>query len=367
MVLRQLERHPLKAGLSIVGIAMAVAVLVMGRFLDDALDYMIQFGFYTQQRQDVMVSFVEPASAGALFEVSRLPGVIRAEPMRGVAVKIRHGPRSRRTAITAIAGGATLFRVIDESMLPVPLPPEGIVVSDKLAEVLNVVPGDVVRVEVMEGRRPVADVRVAGVVREFAGTNVYMHLQALRRILREDDTISGAALHVDGRRIAEFYRQVKQTPRIAAVNAKAASVRSFNETQAENQRQIQFFNVLFACVIAAGVVYNTARISLSERSRELATLRVIGFTRGEISSILLGELAVLTAAALPVGMVLGYAFAWLATLAFTSESFRIPLVVTSRSYGFAAIIVIGAAIASGLLVRRRLDHLDLVAVLKSKE
>src|SRR5262249_14507803 len=161
---------------------------------------------------------------------------------------------------------------------------------------------------------------------------------------------SGAALQVDARRMPELYRALKQTPRVAGVTAKEATVESFNKTQGDNQRTIQFFNVLFACIIAAGVVYNTAGVSLSDRSRELATLRVIGFTRGEISAILLGELAVLTLAAMPVGMVLGYGFAWLATLAFNSEMFRIPLVITSRTYGFAALIVIAAAVASGLLV-----------------
>jgi putative ABC transport system permease protein len=208
---------------------------------------------------------------------------------------------------------------------------------------------------------------VVGLVEEYAGLIAYMNIEALDRTIKEGDTITGAFLAVDGKYIDELYRTLKETPAVAAVTVKEASVKSFNDTQAENQRKIQFFNVIFACIIAAGVVYNTARISLSERSRELATLRVIGFTRGEISAILLGELAVLVLFALPIGMLMGYFFAGLATLAFQSESFRIPLVVTTKTYGFAALIVIIAAIVSGLAVRRRLDHLDLVAVLKSKE
>jgi putative ABC transport system permease protein len=368
MVLRNIERRPLKAALSVLGIAMGVAVLVAGQFIEDALDYMIQFGFFAQQRQDVMVNFVEPASAGALYELSRLPGVIRAEPMRSVAVRVRSGSISRRVGITGLSGSASLFRALDDrNWLPVPMPEEGLILSEKLAEVLGLVPGQRIWVEVMEGRRPVAQLAVSGLVREFSGTNIYMHKNALHRLMREGDSLSGAVLHVEGRRMPDLYRQLKQTARVAGVSAKESSVRSFNETQGKNQRTIKFFNVMFACVIAAGVVYNTARISLSERSRELATLRVIGFTRGEISAILLGELAVLTIAALPLGMLLGYGFAWLATFAFNSEMFRIPLVVSRHTYGFACTMVIAAAVCSGLLVRRQLDHLDLVAVLKSKE
>lgn len=367
MIMRELERRPIKASMSILGISMAVAVLVMGRFLDDALDYMITFGFYTQQRQDVTVAFVEPATLGAFYEIARLPGVLKAEPIRGVSVRLRNGNHMRRTGITGLRSNAELMRVIDDKMLPVELPPDGLLLTDKLAEVLNVAPGEKLWVEIMERERPVLQLTVVGTNKEYAGTSAYMNIDALRRLMKEDDVLTGAALSVDHAKIDELYRALKQTPRVASVTVKEASVQTFNETQAENQRTIQFFNVIFACIIAAGVVYNTARISLSERSRELATLRVIGFTRREISSILLGELALLTLLALPIGMALGWCFAYLATLAFNSEMFRIPLVVSRQTYGFAASIVIVAAIVSGLAVRRRLDHLDLVSVLKSKE
>jgi putative ABC transport system permease protein len=328
---------------------------------------MITFGFYTQQRQDVMVSFVEPASLDAFYELTRLPGVLKAEPMRGVAVRLRNGNIVRRVGISGLKPDAQLMRVINEDRNVAQLPRDGLVLTDKLAEVMNVRPGEKLWVEIMEEERPVLQVPVVGTIKEYAGTNVYMNIDALRRLMKEDDVLTGAVLQVDHARLDDLYRTLKQTPRVASVTVKEASVKTFNETQAENQRQIQFFNVIFAIIIAAGVVYNTARISLSERSRELATLRVIGFTRGEISSILLGELALLTLVALPIGMVLGWCFAYLATLAFNSEMFRIPLVVSRQTYGFAATIVIIAAIASGLAVRRRLDHLDLVAVLKSKE
>lgn len=367
MIMRQLERRPIKASMSIVGISMAVAVLVMGQFLEDALDEMINFGFYTQQRQDVMVTFVEPTTLGAFYELTRLPGVLKAEPMRGVAVRLRSGHHVRRVGITGIQNHAELFRAIDDDRNQIEPPPDGLLLTDKLAEVLEVVPGESVWVEVMEAERPTVQLTLAGTVKEYAGTNAYMHIDALRRLMKEDDVLTGASLLVDESRVDELYRTLKETPRVASVTVKEASVKTFNETQAQNQRNIQFFNVIFACIIAAGVVYNTARISLSERSRELATLRVIGFTRREISSILLGELALLTLVALPIGMALGWCFAYLATLAFNSEMFRIPLVVSRQTYGFAVTVVIIAAIVSGLAVRRRLDHLDLVAVLKSKE
>ena len=145
------------------------------------------------------------------------------------------------------------------------------------------------------------------------------------------------------------------------------TVESFMDTVAENMLTMRSFNILFAVVIAVGVVYNSARISLSERSRELATLRVIGFSKAEVSTILLGELGVLTIVAIPVGMVIGYLLAWWVSLGLDTEIYRIPLVVNPATYAMAATVVIIAAIGSGLIVRRGLSSLDLVAVLKTRE
>lgn len=367
MILRQLERRPFKSMLSSFGISLAVAVLVLGSFMEDAMNYLIEFQFYISQRQDMMVTFVETGSGGVLHEVEHLPGVIKAEPFRSVAVRLRHGYRSRRLGIMAIEPDSDLFKLLDEHEQPVVIPPHGIVLSEKLADLLDVGLGDTLTVEVQEGERPVRDVVVSGLVADFSGTNAYMGVDTLHRLMREGNSISGANLSVDSDKLDTLYTTLKNTPAIAGVSIKDAMIRSFNETVKDNQMQFRMFNIMFACVIAFGVVYNTARISLSERSRELATLRVIGFTRGEISAILLGELAVLTLAAIPVGLALGYGFAAAATWAFNTDLYRIPLVVSQWTFAFATSIVIVASLLSGLIVRRRLDELDLVAVLKSKE
>jgi putative ABC transport system permease protein len=220
---------------------------------------------------------------------------------------------------------------------------------------------------VQEGSRPVRQVAVTGVIDDYMGEGVFMNINALHRLMREGPQVSGALMLVDDRYEDDLYTLLKGTPRVAAVTVKTATLDSFNETVAENQLMMQMFNVIFACIIAFGVIYNTARISLSERSRELATLRVIGFTRWEISAVLLGELAVLTFLALPVGMLIGYGFAWLMVLSFDSELYRFPLVISQWNLAFATAVTLGAALISGLIVRRRLDRLNLVSVLKAAE
>ncbi len=367
MILRHLERQPLKAALSVFGIALAVCVLVMGNFSIDAIDYLIDVQFNYAQRQELTVTFVEPRSRRAFHELTHLPGVLDRQPFRAVPVRLRNGHRSRRLAIMGLENPARLQRLINQQLEPVPLPDEGVVLSDKLAELLAVKPGDKLTVEVLEGARPVRQVPVRELIAEFIGIGAYMRIEALNRALREGSSISGGYLTVDARYTDQLYTTLKNTPGVASVTVRKAAIRGFMDTVAENILRMRLINVIFAVIIAFGVVYNSARIALAERSRELASLRVLGFTRGEISTILLGELAVLTLAALPLGLLLGYSAAAMLINSIDTDLFSIPLVINPSTYGFAVVVVLVAATLSALVVRRKLDHLDLVAVLKTKE
>jgi putative ABC transport system permease protein len=230
-----------------------------------------------------------------------------------------------------------------------------------------VAPGDEVTIEILEGVRPVRRIRVTGLVDDVLGLSVYMDRTALHEMMREDEVATGALLLVDPAREAELSRELKAIPSVAGAGFKRAVLRSFRETMAANMELTIFITLLFAGIIAFGVVYNAARVSLSERSRELASLRVLGFTRAEISLILMGELAVLTLAALPVGAVFGYVLSAVLVQSIDSEVFRFPLFVSRPAVAWAFLGIIGAALVSGLVVRRRLDRLDLVAVLKIRE
>ncbi|MFN4258172.1 MAG: ABC transporter permease [Gemmataceae bacterium] len=367
MVLRNLERHPFKALFSCLALALAAAILILGSFSKDALDYMMAFQFELAQRQDMTVTFVEPTSGKALYEIQHLPGVLHGEPFRSVPVRLRHQHHTRRTAIHGKPVDSRLNRLLDQDEQEVSIPPDGLVLSDKLAQLLRVKRGDMVRVEVLEGERPIRDVPVTALVYDYTGTAAYMSLPALNRLLREGPTISGAYLTVDANQAPKLYKTLKNTPRVAGVTIKLAAVRSFQETIAENLLAMRVFNVIFASIIALGVVYNNAIIALAERSRELATLRVIGFTRAEVSAILLGEIALLTGIAIPLGLAMGYGFAALLCLVLDTELYRIPLIVDRATFGFAAVVMVTATVLSAWIVRRKIDHLDLVAVLKTKE
>jgi putative ABC transport system permease protein len=367
MIVRNVSRHPVRTATSVMGIAASVSMLILGTFFLDSIDVLMDVQFNVMQRQDVTVTFVLPASGGALYEMSDLPGVLYAEPFRAVPARLRAAQRSRIVSINGLRSAPELNRVVDVHSGPVRLPGDGLVLSLKLAEVLGVGAGELVTVEVLDGRRPVRLVHVVAIVEEYMGTSAYMQIDALRRLIREGHSLSGVFLKVDGAAVDRLYDRLKATPAVAGVALKGTAIESFEKTLAETFYVMIFFNLLFSGVIAGGVVYNAARVSLSERTRELASLRVLGFTRGEISFILLGELAAVTLLAIPVGLLLGYVFAGLLVAAFNTELYRFPLVITARTYAYGASAVLVAATLSGLAVRRRLDHLDLVAVLKTRE
>lgn len=367
IVLRNLQRSPLRTMASIIGIGFSAGLLIIGLFFLDSIDVLMDLQFNQIQRQDLTVSFVEPRSSAAFKEIARLPGVLDTAPSRSLAVRLRAGHRSRQTGIIGVETDPRLQRVVNTSYKPVSLPPEGLVLSSKLAETLHVQLGSTVTVEVLEGTRPVRQVAVAGLVDEYMGASAYMRLDALHRLMREGPNVTGAYLRLDPKHADELYRRIKLIPAVAGVALKSAAIEEFEKQMDEMMGVFIFFNILFASIITVGVVYNVARIALSERQHELASLRVLGFTRAEISSILLGELGVLTVLAIPVGLLMGYGFAAFMVAAFDTELYRFPLIISPRTYALSALVVLGAATCSSLLVQRRLNHLDLVAVLKIKE
>jgi len=367
MVLRQLERHPVKTSFSVLAISMSVAIIVVGNFMKNSVDEVIQTQFYDIQRYDLSLATVEPVTIDAVRELANMPGVERCEPRRGVSVRMRAGNHTRRVGIMGLAGDAALFRLKTRTGHFVDLPPEGLIISKKLAQVLHVRAGDTIRVEVLQDKRPVADVKIVSLLDDISGLNAFMNIDALNRLMREGQMVSGAMLTTDPLYTPAIYRRLKETPHVASVTIRQASVDSFRNTVAKNMLHMRMINLSFAIIIALGVVYNGARISLSERSRELATLRVIGFTRREISTILLGEIGTVTLLGIPLGLVMGNWFAWMLCFFLDQEVFRFPFVIANSTYGLAAATVLAASIGSALLVRRKLDDLDLIAVLKARE
>lgn len=367
MIVRNLLRRPWKAMLSMLGIALAIGLMVVGRFALDAANHMMSVQFNEVQREDVTVLYAEPRGPQAALAMSKMDGVVQVEPFRQVPVWLRREHRSQRVELTGLPPDHPLRRLLGRDLRPVDLPPQGLVLGDKLARILAVRPGDVVTIEVLEGARPVLQVPVAAVVDEMLGLGAYMDAGALARLLGQEDNSSGAHLRIEADHADAVYRDLKRLPAVAGVAVRSAMQQSLRETL---DRSFFFFSavlVAFSCVIIAGMVYNSARIALSERGNELASLSVLGFTQREVGRLLLGEQALLLLMAIPVGLGLGYGLCALLVPLFDRELFRLPLVIGTWSFVLPVVAALAASGLSGLLVARRLSRLDLIAVLKTRE
>lgn len=367
IILRQLERRPFRSLFGVLGIAMACGVLMIGNFQESAIDRMVEVQFGLSQREHMLVNYVEPTSGASLHSLAGMAGVTHVEGFRVVPVRLSHAHRSYRTAVQGIDPDGTLLQLLDQELQPIALPPAGIVLTDWLAQQLRVGPGDMLRAELMERDRPVVEVPVAGLSTQYMGVNAYMQRDALNRLLGESDVVSGALLRVDEPYRSAVHAGLKGMPRIAGVVERQAAIRAFYETMAESILFFTLIATLLGATIAFGVVYNSLRITLSERSRELASMRVLGFTKAEVGRILLGELGLLTLLAIPVGFLVGLGLCAFLAYRFDTDLYRIPLVLGSAVFAFAALVVLVSFAVSSMVIWRNIGRLDMVAVLKSRE
>ena len=367
MILRSLLRWPVRSFLTALGLGMAVAAVIASLFINDSLDEIVDIAFYQTNRQDAMLLFAEEVPETVLEDVRNLPGVLQAESQQFHAAILRHGHLSKRIAIESRRPGSDLSRVLNEAGESVAAPPGGILVSRRLANQLDVNPGDSIEAEFLTGRRETFDLTVTGLIEQNLGLGAYVDLDYLNTLFRQAPRLSTANVTLDENEMDALHAAIKEIPMLSGIIELVTNRRSFEDTIEENIMVMNTIYITIAVLITVGVTYNAARIQLSERARELASLRILGFGRDEISYILVGEMMLIALLAQPLGWLIGSWIAQAMTEAFTSDLYAIPLVLKPRTFALGSLIVLSIAFISVMIVRRRLDHLDLVAVMKTRE
>ncbi|WP_119531879.1 ABC transporter permease [Sphingomonas edaphi] len=367
MILRGLFRRPLRSLLAVLGLSSALALYIASASSTDNVDRMIELAFGKAEREDMVVTFAEPRDARALYELARLPGVLRVEPYRATSARLTAGHHEVREGLVGSSPQSDLSRAVNMEGRVIEPPPSGVVISTRLARRLDIRAGDPIRAIVTEGERPVIDLPVSAIIDTPLGSSARLDKAYLNRLLREGATLSGAYLAVDSNYGEAVSRALKETPQVAGVTSQQAILQGVRDTVAEQMGIVTLFNTLFAALIVLGVVYNSARISLSERARDLASMRVLGFRRGEVSYVLLGELALLVLVSIPVGISFGLALSRYVTAQFSADLYSIPMGFNSQTPAEGVLAVLVASAATALLIRSKVDHLDLVRALKTRE
>lgn len=366
MAIRALEGHPWRSALSALGIGTSAAILVVSTFALDAVEHMIDHEYAAGQRFDLSVTLNEPVAEAGLHAFRGTLGgdaTLNAEPLRAVAARISSRQIVRTTAIVGLEPNAELQRPLNRQGRPVDIPPEGLLISQHFADILGVRAGEQLHVQLLEGRRNAAWVPVTSVYSGYIGLGAYMQRDALNRLAADGHLISAVLVRENPTLSTELQQQLRRSPAVATVASKRGMLAAFRAMIAQNINRITLLHAAIAGVIAFGVVYNTARVAFAERRRELATLRVIGFSRAEVTRMLLSEIALLTSVGVAVGLVIGRAMAWWLVHTLQTESYAMPLVISPRTYAFAAVVTIIAASFSAWAVRQGVARLDLLSTL----
>ena len=367
MVLRRVLRHPGRIAGSVIGVGTSMALSVATLTMMEGFETTLDLTFSTIDRSDMTVSFIVPLSQNAALALARQPGVQHVEPMRVVPAIFRNGLYSYNGALDGRIARPLLNRVIDKDVRPIEVRRDGLILTKALADILHIEPGDTLTVEVREGRRPVLEIPVIGIAQTLLGAPVFMEMEALNRELKEPGRVSGAFLTLDPDQTDTVIKALKDMPAVAGVSKKADAREALNEVMNEGPGATRYIMTIVAAIITFGIVYNAARIALAERARDLASLRVMGFTRGEAAFVLLGELAIVTLLALPLGIGLGYWLTHLIVEGFSTDIYQIPATFSPFAQGVAILAVVFAAGVSGWLVKRDIDRADLISALKTRE
>ncbi len=367
MVIRRFIRQPGRAAAAITGIGTGMALSVAMLTVLASFDEMMNINFTVLDRSDVTVSFVEPLSDKTIYNLQNVDGVIEVEPFRFVSVVLRHDRQYHRGAISGQVSKPRLNRAVAAGNVPILIRDDGITLAQSLADKLRISPGDTIVVEVREGRRPLLELPVVGVTQNLLGSPAYLELSALNRTLKEPGRVSGAYLRIDSAKSNTVYLAIKNMPAVAGVSLKAQAREAFQVLMDQGAGGMRFVMAAIAGIITFGIVYNSARIAFAERERDIASLRVIGFTKAEAAFVLLGELGLITSLALPVGLLLGHYLSLAILNGFSTDLYHIPAFHAPSSYGMAVAAVVAAAAISGWIVNRDVAKLDLVASLKTRE
>ena len=368
MITRNITRHKFRSGINVFGVMISTALLIIGFFSIDGIDYLMEFEYEKMQRQDVRVSFYLERGKEALYDAKRFEHVDYAEPMLQYPFTLTNDWRTRDVLIVGLQRHSRLQRLLDTEERTVDIGESGLVLSKKLAEMMSLNVGDRVKIKPMIGR--VTDekvVRVSKIIQQYFGASGYMNIEALSRVLNESYAMNSVLLATAPGKAKFMNDELEDIPAVSSIEVKEDSIRNMNETIQMNMKVTSFVTVLFAGIISFSIIYNITSVSLAERERELASLRVMGFSREEVGRILYHENIALGVVGLVLGLPLGIAISKALVTAFDTEMIRLPYHLEPRTFIISITLTLFFVLVSNLAIRRKIHHLDLVETLKERE
>jgi putative ABC transport system permease protein len=367
IALRSLARNPGRTATGVIACTLAGAIIMTGLIMRDSVWFMVDFQFDYVAHSDVDVGLRDERSLEALAEAQALPGVDYAEPVLGLVCDVRHGTQARRMSVTGLWPGRRLLTPMREDLRAIAIPEDGVVLSRKLAEILGAGVGDRLELRPVRGRRETVAVPVRSVVDSFLGLDCYADLRYLSGLVGEYEAMNSVQMLVDPSRRNELYAALKQLPNIQSVSVRANARANIQDTLVRSLNFSLSILIGFAGVIALGSMLNAALIEIADRTRDIATFRVLGYDAGAIAGIFLRQAGILLVVGLVLAMPVAYVLVHLLALAYNTELFRLPVLIRPGTVLMSCAVMAVFAAVSQFVVYRQVRGLDWLEGIKIKE
>ncbi len=368
MIMRAVFRNPFRSGVTIFAGMISTAMILATVTMTDALDYLMEYQFDKMNHHDISVSLRDAEGDDIMTEITRLPGTAYAEQQLAVPCDLRRGGVSKRTAVTGLTQAHRLTTPLDKDGKPIRIPEQGLLLTKKLAEILDVQPGDTLHLRPLIGERREIEAPVVATYQTYMGLSAYADIGYLSRLLGEESAANTMLLRQQpGSDMEPFYAAIAKRPAVVGFAERERALNQVEEEFGQMMNVSLFIMVFIAGCVAFGSVFNSALVSLSERQREVGTLRVLGYTPLHVAEIFSGESFMLNFIGIVFGMGLGVALAYGLSVAYNTELYRFPTVVYPQRVVEAALIMAFFITAAQLVILRMIRKLDWLEVLKVKE
>ncbi len=365
LTFRNMWRNKKRTIFTVSAISMTVGLMISILMMLDSVDYLFEMAFGDALSYDYKVAFTTDVHQDIVNDLSEFEEITYVEPIAEYPFRLKNGWREKNTMIMGIERNSRVYHLSGLNGGRIDVPREGILLTEGLAESLGVKRGDMLTIEALNKPGIERQVTVKGLVEEYMGGSGFMELDVLNGVLQEGSTINNALINLRYNS-GNFVRDIEGMAYVQSVREPDDMVKQYNEYMGLMYAYIGVI-ITLSCIMGFAIIYNTTTISIMERKRELASLRIMGFTNKKVSELIFNENTAVSVMGLIVGMPLGR-FMGVQMLNYVPEDMMsLPLVIFPKTYVLAAVTVALFVILAQMANMRRISRMDLVEVMKSRE
>ena len=367
MAIRNLLRNKNRSIFTLIGMIFTFSMMASFFSLSSMSETMIMDQFTRVQKQDVKLTFVKPMPrSNVIRELNDVDGIKRVEPFLEIPVSLKFLNHKKDVIALGISDGSELYNVFDKDGNRLEVPKSGMMVSEQVANKLGVQVGDVLQVESIFAKDEKLNVKIEKIIPQYLGANIYMNQDVLLGLLKQGEMMTSALNAIDERAIPSLKDEYRASKYISIIEVRQEMIDKYEELMGSATYALWVMAII-SIITGFAIVYNSSIISLAERKRELASLRVMGMTPKEVMEVVSVEQWFIGFSGMIAGIPLAFLMSQAMSTSMSNDLYTIPPGTSGNAIVLAFIGTIFAIAVSQVSISRKVKQLDLVAVLKERE